>query len=200
MDVSPLSTSAVFLDITITIENNNTTTNLYEKALNKHLYLPACSAHPLGVLHGLIAGHMFGAYSLCTDKKDAIASIKKLWFHLHERGYASDTLNNIFKLAHQNRRTYAPPTQVREPHSPHWFFKIPYHPQDPPSSKIQEAWEKAVATPKLARPLANVDVKFRTLGHRRFIVCYNRPHNLGNLLSYRKILPTFGSNVSSFIE
>ena len=152
------------------------------------------------MLHGLIAGHIYRAYALCSDESDAKQSVIKLWHFLKARGYSSNTLKPIFSLALKNRRTTAPAVPAEHPDfPPHWFLKIPYHPQDPSSWFIQKAWKSTVANPRLAKPLASVDMKYRTLGHRRFVVCYQRARNLGNYLTYRKILPTSGPPVSSFI-
>ena len=206
-DVSPLSTSAVFLDITITIENNTITTNLYEKTLNKHLYLPARSAHPLGVLHGLIAGHIYRAKALCTDPADARISIQKMYRYLRARGYANTTLQPIFlkALSLQSNTSLNRPilhnnNDNNSMDSNHWLFKLDYHPQDPPSALLRKAWDTTVANPFCGKPLERFDVKYRPIGARRFIVCYRRGKNLGNLLSYRKLRQHAGPNVSSFLD
>ena len=65
------SQTVEFLDVVLTIENNKITSTLFEKKLNRHLYIPPRSAHPPGVLRGLISGHIYRAYSLCSNPDDA---------------------------------------------------------------------------------------------------------------------------------
>ena len=176
---------------------------LFEKPENLHLYLPMRSAHPPGVLHGLIAGNIFRSFSLCTDENNAKKSVHDFWVQLTKRGYSSATLKPIFEKALNTKRTWTPPAtsdSTTNDLSRKWFFKLAYHPQGPPSALIQQAWDRNIANPRDNRkPLAKVDVKYNCIGERRFIVCYKRAPNIGNLLSYRKILPESGSRVSSFV-
>ena len=79
--------SVVFLDVTLTLQNNKIHSNLYEKKLNMHLYIPPRSAHPPGVIKGLISGHIYRAYALCTDEIDAKKSVQDLFKHLRACGY-----------------------------------------------------------------------------------------------------------------
>ena len=166
------------------------------------MYIPARSAHPPGVLFGIISGSVYRAYSLCSDPSDALNYLKKLWCHLRARGYSPSTLKPLFAKARKANLERAPRNRNEQPPGPpeHWLFKLTYHPQNPTSSFIQDAWQRCVAEPPLCKPLKDIDNLYRPLGFRRFIVCYRRSANLGNMLSYRKILPTSGRPVSSFCE
>ena len=199
--VSERTTEVVFLDLTLCLTDTTMISTLFEKPMNLHLYLPARSAHPPGVLYGLIAGSIYRAFSLCTYPEDARGYVKRMWQYLRSRGYPTSTLRPLFLKSLQNRRPYVPPLPDAPKRPPdHWFFKTVYHPQDPPSTLIQQAWKETVENPRFGKPLKDVDLRYTSIGARRFIVCYKRHPNLGNLLSYRKIHPNSGLPVSSFAE
>jgi len=197
--VSDRSDTAIFLDLTLQIDGSVITSTIYEKVNNLHLYLPARSAHPPGVLYGLVAGSVYRALSLCSDPSDAQNHLQQLWRHLRARGYSLSALKPLFTKALRNYRN-RDQTSTSATSSDYWFFKLNYHPQDPSSRLIQDAWNNTVAAPRLSKPLKDIDLMFKPIGHRRFIVCYRRFPTLGNLLSYRKLLPTSGRSVSSFTE
>lgn len=201
---SPRSHEATFLDVTLTLRADHTIScSLFEKPQNLHLYLPPRSAHPPGMLAGVIAGTIYRCRSLCSNPADANAKIKAFWNHLLARGWTRTVLHPLFSKAlstvvpHLERAPPAPPTDPDTERL--WLFKLRFHPQDPPSSAIRKIWEDTVASPPFGKPLANVDISYKPLGHRRFLVCYKRPPNLGNLLSYRKLKHNAGPPVSTFL-
>jgi hypothetical protein len=201
--ISERTDTVVFLDLTLTLRDSQINCTLFEKPLNLHLHLPPHSAHPPGVLFGFIAGFIYRARTLCTLLEDSNRFINEYLTHLRSRGYAASVLRPLFIKALQLLAS-PPPAPVSDTVNPDeppgsWFFKLPYHPQDPAAHLIQRAWKSTVATPPLSKPLASIDIKYRKLGDRRFIVCYRRPPNLGNLLSYRKLKPDSGPPVSSFL-
>ena len=55
-----------YLDVTISINNGKITLDLFEKALNLCLYIPPLSAHPPGVLAGLVMGNCHRIYTLVS--------------------------------------------------------------------------------------------------------------------------------------
>jgi hypothetical protein len=200
---SPRCNQVVFLDLTITLRASKLHYVLYEKPLNLHLYLPPRSAHAPGVLYGLIAGSIYRSKTLCSSPADADLIIKKFWRQLRARGYPASTLLPLFEKALNRKPAPVLPTEpasASPPPAPLWLFKQTFHPQDPPSSAIRNAWQRTVAEPAFSKPLHLVDLNHTPIGERRFIVCYRRAPNLGNLLSYRKLLPNSGPPVSSFLE
>ncbi len=70
-DFSPLSQSYTFMDLTISIAANKITTTIYKKPQNLYLYIPPSSAHPKGILRGLVTGSVLRFYRLCTNPADS---------------------------------------------------------------------------------------------------------------------------------
>jgi len=56
-----------YLDITLSIKEGRVTSTLFEKNLHLYLYLPCASAHPPGVLKGLIAGGLLRIIRLTSN-------------------------------------------------------------------------------------------------------------------------------------
>ena len=199
------SSSVQFLDLLISILGQSIICSMFQKPMNLHLYIPPRSAHPPGVLQGLISGWFYRCLSLCTHRSDALDNIRSLWHYLVSRGYQAPTLKPLFDRAFRTVTPFDPSdTTSTTPTDPdqerHWFFKMGFHPQDPPSSVVRRAWDRHVANPPLSKPLADIDINYTKIGSRRFIVCYKRAPNLSNLLSYRKLQHSSGPPVSSYLH
>jgi hypothetical protein len=196
---SPRSSTIDFMDLTIVIKGNSVTTTLFEKAMNLHLYIPPHSAHPPGVLSGLVLGMIYRIHNLCTDALDIRWKTLRFYRHLTARGYKPDKLRPLFSTAIS--RALHPPPAPQEPENERnrIFFHLPFHPDDPPSTQIQKIWTDCLAAPRQRTPLAqtpNQDGDPILLD--RMTVCYSRQLNLGNLLSYRKLTILNGPPVSSY--
>jgi hypothetical protein len=201
--VEPLSTQVNFLDLTISILPNCTfTTTLYEKDLNLHLYIPPSSAHPPGLLPGLVFGNLFRIHTLCTDEVDKYNRTKLFYDRLAARGYQPQQLLPIFQKAITRAKSYTGPTERPTDRLNAIIFHVQYHPQDPPSYLIQQAWRQHLAEPLYKLPLKmmqNPCTKIKP-GIDRLIIAYSRPMNLGNLLSHRELThPNYtGPQVSAY--
>ena len=197
-DFTERAPTAIFMDLSLTIRDDRVTTTLYSKALNLYLYIPPRSAHPPGVLSGLVSGNILRIYTLCSDPLDIRNRLQDFWNRLASRGYPQSQIKPLFQKGVANAKEYLahPPEKATDKNCA--FFHLRYHPQDPPSSMIQRAWQSTVASPPFCTPLEHIVVKDNPLQLSRLIVCYSRPLNLSNLLSYRKLRDTSGPPVSSF--
>jgi hypothetical protein len=189
-------TQVDFMDLTISLQGNIISTTLFEKALNLHLYIPPHSAHPPGVLSGLVMGNLHRIYTLCSEQEDINQRVRQFYHRLLQRGYKNDKLKPLFLKA---ETTAKQPRQDKEDDDNNKiFFHLQYHPNDPPSSDLQHTWRETMLEPPGFQQLQKIkNFKHQEFGLNRMIVCYSRPLNLGNLLSYRKLKST-GPPASSY--
>ena len=72
-EFSERSKTVDFMDMTITINNSNMIdTTLFEKRLNLHLYIPPHSAHPPGLLPGIVYSTLLCIFTLCSCETDKL--------------------------------------------------------------------------------------------------------------------------------
>lgn len=202
--VSPLTNQVDFLDLTITLKDGRFTTTLYEKDLNLYLYIPPKSAHPPGLLPGVVFGTLFRIQTLCSDEQDRSKRSKEFFKRLVARGYQPHKIQPLFDKAIERARNYTGPTVTADDtRRKAVFFHVQYHPKDPASHLIQKAWKECVAAPPFSMKLEDIRNP-RTklpLGFNRMIIAYSRPMNLGNMLTHRNLPPEHnGRQVSSYYE
>jgi hypothetical protein len=79
------------------------------------------------------------------------------------------------------------------------FFQVSYHPDDPSWKQSQKQWSNCLAAPHYSIPLPDLSNQDGDpIGLSHMTVCYNRQLNLGNLLSYQKLIICNGPQVSSY--
>lgn len=193
-EFSTRSSSVDFLDLTITITKGRVETCLYEKALNLYLYLPPHSAHPPGVLKGLIYGMLWRINKLTTNSDARAAYIQNFYRRLRARGYSNSVLSPLFDTAisQTDKRRQQPTTTVPDP----IYLHLPFHPSDPPSRYLQSIFRSTLLEPPGEPRLPLLENKKRArIGLERMVVAYHRPRNLGNILTSRH-LPTSSTSSS----
>ena len=200
---SPRCKTVDFLDITISIKHDNTVhTTLFEKSLNLYLYIPPHSAHPPGVLTGLVIGNCHRVYTLCSDEADRTQNLRHFFRRLRARGYTSHTLIPLFHRAQQ--LALNPPVDKAlcdevEDNKKRVFFHLEYHPDSPRSPELQSIWKNTVIQPPSAEHLSLVqNMADKDVEVQQMTVAYSRPRNLGNLLSPRNLHISKGLPVSSY--
>ena len=188
-EFNPPSDTVDFMDLTITIKNGKISTSLFEKPLNLHLYIPPHSAHPPGLLPGIVHSTLFRIFTLCSDPDDQILRTKVFFKRLQARGYKSNQIKPLFLKAIARAKLYSGPNDTTNNDHTTVIFHLPYHPNDPPSQQIQQAWRQTVASPKYHMPLPDMrnPKSKEKCNIQRMIIAYRRPMNIGNLLSHRNL-------------
>ena len=110
-----------FMDLAISITNGNISTSLYEKPLNLHFYIPPHSAHPDGLLPGIVHS------TLCSDHNDRILHTKVFFKRLQARGYKSDQIKPLFNKAIACAQRYSRPTNRATNDNNTVILHLPFH-------------------------------------------------------------------------
>lgn len=183
---------ANFLDLSLKLTPAGITTSIFEKAMNLYLYLPPHSAHPPGVLRGLIIGMTKRIFRLTTTNADKKAAIHTFFQRLVARGYRPETIRPILSDA-----VLRASTEPTAPIESIWFEKriflhLPYNPKDVPSKCLQRIFRSTLLEPPGEPPLPTmVSAKGAPIKTNRMIVAYHRPLNLKNLLFPRRFPTRF---------
>ena len=108
---------------------------------------------------------------------------------LQARGYKSNQIKPLSLKAIARAKNYSGRSATNNNDHSAVIFHLPFHPNDPPSHKIQEAWRNSVASPRYHMPLPDMrnPKSKQKCNIQRMIIAYRRPMNIGNLLSHRNL-------------
>jgi hypothetical protein len=197
-ETEDLAQSVDFLDLTISITSDRKLrTRTFQKAMNLYLYLCPSSAHPPGVLKGLIFGSVRRFWLQNSDQRDYQQVIQDLYQHLCSRGHTSEKLDPLFHEAaakvdsSQQLRTLqrvqpsiAKPAARARP----LFFHLQYHPLEIPNSVIHDTFNRCC--PRIREEL-QVD---------RIIIAHTRQPNLRDLLCKTQLHEPEGKRASNLLS
>ena len=185
--------------MTITITKvNKIETTIFEKKMNLHLYIPPHSAHPPGLLPGIVYRTLFRIFTLCSSKDDKANHTKVFFKRIIARGYKGNEIQSLFHKAKDRAKIYIGPSTDDETNHNDVILHLTFHLNDLASHRIQQAWCTHVSKPQWKMPLENIkNPKTKEKCNiKRMIIAYKCPMNLGNLLSHRDL--STGPPVSSY--
>lgn len=79
-------------------------TRLFRKKMNRHLYIPWSSAHPLPVKKGFVKAELSRLAILCSKSEYFADARKEFYGNLRRRGYPVQTLREWFQQVHYGNR------------------------------------------------------------------------------------------------
>jgi hypothetical protein len=190
-EAEPLSKTVNFLDLTIEITNDGEIkTKTFQKAMNLYLYLCPSSAHPPGVLKGLIFGSLQRYWRQNSATTDYQHMVHKLYDHLRDRGHREEDITPIFHEAARRLDTDGPNNTVfqltfQAAATGHTlYFHAQYHPADVPRSDIRHAFNTCCPTLQSEIDIAD------------FTIAYSRQPNLRDKLSKTQLVEPAGNRAS----
>ena len=159
------SKAVAFLDLWVIKDKNVYTHKTHQKKLNLYLYIPAASAHPPGVLKGLLFGLVKKYRKQNPRETDFKDFINKLITRLIYRGYNKQLLLNLLRKALDASKVYKEKDNVI-------FYKVPYDPNGPSNYELK----------RLLR-LDNYTTDLKSIDVDRISICYLKPKSLKNIIS-----------------
>ena len=205
--ISLRSTRCNFMDLALTLTpTGKIDTNLFEKSQNLYLYIPPGSAHPKGMIKGLIFGNTLRIMRLCSHEGDVATHLSNFRTRLLARGYPQNLLEPLSLQAIQHAKTFitnqgtdhlTPPPPLNT--STKIFLHLEFHPENPKPQAIHRLWQKYISEPEGERPLRDMCNSFKEkVNLDRLTIAYSRPPNLRNRFSVRDISGR-GRDVSSYL-
>jgi hypothetical protein len=178
--------------MTISIQNRTISTKTYQKEGNPYLYINPNSAHPLGMIKGVIGTNK--RYFEQNSNKTDFISITKLFFQrLVARGWDPSIEKPIFISAFNKiKTTSTTETTKNSPSSTgrrQLYIHFIYHPLDIPRSQIRKIYEDEIQGTIMQE--INSDAKLA--------ICYSRPRNIQDVLAKAALFEPEGKEVSKYI-
>ena len=202
---SELSDSVDFLDLTIQVDNGKITTRTYQKLMNLYQYISPHSAHPPGLVKGMIYGLVKTYFKQNSREQDYISIVSLLHKRLVERGWDGPYIKKLIIWADGTVRyrygeTLCEPTigpvppppplvgELSQENTPRTriFFHLEYHPSDIPRRVLRDIYER------------RCKASFQAIGITTLTIAYSRPSTLQQALTRAQLHQANGRTAKHF--
>ena len=178
------------------LNNGRITTKTYQKAMNLYLYIPSHSAHPPGMIKGMVYGLLHRYHDQNSSREDFLSITSLLFKRLVQRGWDKKFLRELFISSYEQIKTRDPSHTLN---TQHWispmsndhnrsFFHLEYHPCDISRKSICALFDKECK-----------DIFESEIGIREFTIAYSRPSNVADLVTTSKLYEVESKNVSFYL-
>ena len=188
-DFNRPTNTVAFLDLNITIKEGKITTRTHQKEGNPYLYITPQSAHPPGMIKGVIFGLVRHYYEQNSDKKDFMYFTNLLLTRLVSRGWDPFYIRPIFYNAIHKAKNQ-PENQKNSPKKRNQLFlHFNYHPSDIPRRTIRKIYQEEL-----------MDTLTQELHPDSTVtVCYSRPKNIQDIVAKATLFQVEGKEVSKYL-
>ena len=193
-DCNKPSESVDFLDLTLNIEGNRIITKTYQKPNNPYLYIPPHSAHPNGMIHGIIYS-LLRTYKRQNTRHSDFVHFSRLLFRRHlQQGWDQAELKKVFCSALHRLfesevnppNAEMTPTAELDPRE-RLFLHMQFHPKDIPRGEVRQIY------------IDTCEEVFRDeLDIKQFTIAYSKPKTIGNVIAPTKLYQPEGQEATKF--
>ena len=207
---SKLSSSVVMLDLIISINPcGRIVHSTYQKEMNLYAYVPYSSAHPPGMLRGLVISQLKRYWKQNTEIEDYQKYAALLYQRLRNRGYHHKDLAPAFGEAAQNIDKNAGVSNItnvkrRFPDNVA-LFHLTYHPDGVQNKDIHRAYNNncnfgtGQGRRGINNPYKSTSRYAQHLGIDRLLIARSRPKNLHDLLCPSTLFQVPGKEVDTHL-
>ena len=195
-EIDEPSTSVDFLDLTISItQDGRLTTKTFQKAMNLYQYIPPHSAHPPGMMKGIVYGLLRNYYSQNSNKSDYIQMAVLLLRRLVARGWDRTYIKSLILSADSRLRSAEAQSSTtpndRRPltNKERLFLHYEYHPSGMPRGEIRQIYQSTCG-----------ELLESCLGIKQMTVAYSRPKNVRDVLVRAKLHQAPGHGASTYFQ
>lgn len=201
-ECTKLSESVDFLDLTITIVNGKIEFKTYQKPLNLYQYIPPQSAHPPGMLKGLIIGNVGRYYIQNTHLEDYKSIVLAFYHRLRDRGYTHEKLEPLFIEANSRAQTGQKTTPPKKVTKESIFVHLQYHPQGVSRQMVRKAYEETCNKPNYWSDgyQEGMPCEGGMMRITNMTVAYSRPRNISDAITSSKLPDVEDHRVSEIIN
>jgi hypothetical protein len=179
-EIEDRSKEVNFLDITIKInELNRIETRTYQKPMNLYLYLTASSAHPKGVMKGMIYGELKRYHRQNSRREDYLEIVRLLFVRLRARGWDAELLKEWIMAAADKIESNQPRLKAAVHPKKRLFLHMKYHPRGISRQQIRTAFDAT------CNSFEGTDLD----GIEQVTVAFSRPRNLKDDLTSARFYP-----------
>ena len=194
-EIEEPSTSVDFLDLTISItQDGRLTTKTFQKAMNLYQYIPPHSAHPPGMIKGIVYGLLRNYFKQNSSESDYIQMAVLLWRRLVARGWNRTYIKSLILSADSKLRsaesqpsTHTPNNRRPPPTRDRLFLHLEYHPNGMPRREIRRVYDSTCGELLESR-----------LGIKQTTIAYSRPKNVRDILVRAKLHQAPGREASTY--
>ena len=174
--------------MTISVTNNGKIkTKTYQKEMNLYLYIPPSSAHPAGMIKGLIYSAIRRYKRQNTDRKDFVEMVRLLYQRLWDCGWEKQQLYELFIDAVNtiNKGMINNNKHIQEDETS--FIHCQYHPDGITRRELQHTFESTCSELQQQMKI------------NKLTVAFSRPKNIRYHLAQSKLTTSYRKQVSTHL-